>query len=388
MSELLMRLFVKDPSDPLQRHRYGLLAGIVGICCNILLATVKVITGILTGAVSIATDAVNNLSDAVSSVVTLVGFKISGKPADREHPYGHGRVEYITGFVVAAAVIAVALDLFKESVAHIITPNELDVSIKTIVILAISILLKLWMSVFYNKIAVKISSEAMHATAADSRADCITTGVALLSVAVMLIFKKNIDGFAGAIVSVLVMISGFRSAKETIEPLLGKAPDNEKISRIAAEAMSHPEILGVHDIRIHEYGHNIMIASLHVEVPHGLSLVEAHELVGGIERDIVAKALVTEVTIHVDPVVTNDTEMMGLRKTLSEHMKKVDERISIHDFRLIRTSEKGESGSELVFEILVPYDLGLEDDEIRDILRKKIRAEGRDYEVSVTVDRE
>lgn len=382
MSELLMRLFVRDPS---QRHKYGLLAGVVGIICNILLATVKVITGLMTGAVSIATDAVNNLSDAVSSVVTLIGFKISGKPADREHPYGHGRVEYITGFVVSAAVIAVAIDLFKESVSNIITPKDLDVSVTTMVILAVSILLKFWMSSFYNKIATRISSEAMRATAADSRADCITTGVALLSVAVMLIFGKNIDGYAGAVVSVLVMFSGFRSAKETIEPLLGTAPDKEKIRAIESEALSHSEILGVHDIHVHEYGHSIEIVSFHVEVPCDLTLVAVHDLVDAIERDIVAKELASEVTIHVDPVAINDDEVMSLREELSSYLKTISPDISIHDFRLIRRETEH---SHLIFEILVPYDVAKTDDELRSLLCARISAAGRDYVVTITVDRE
>ena len=382
MSELLMKLFVRDPS---QRHKYGLLAGVVGIMCNVLLATVKVITGIMTGAVSIATDAVNNLSDAVSSVVTLIGFKISGKPADREHPYGHGRVEYITGFVVSAAVIAVAIDLFKESVSNIITPKDLDVSITTIVILAASILLKFWMSSFYNKIANRISSEAMHATAADSRADCITTGVALLSVAVMLIFGKNIDGYAGAVVSVLVMISGLRSAKETIEPLLGTAPDKEKIRAIESEALSHPEIMGVHDMHVHEYGHDIEIVSLHVEVSCDLTLVTAHDVIDAIEHDIVAEGLASEVTIHVDPIAVNDPETMTLREELSSYLKTISPDISIHDFRLIRRESEH---SHLIFEILVPYDLTKTDNELRALLCTRIADCGRDYEVAITVDRE
>ena len=381
MSELLMKLFVKDPS---QRHKYGLLAGIVGIICNILLASVKITLGLLSGAVSIATDAVNNLSDAISSIVTLVGFKISGKPADREHPYGHGRVEYVTGFVVSAAVIAVAINLFKESVGNIIHPNELDVSVVTIIILAVSIFVKLWMSVFYGKIAKKISSEAMRATATDSRADCITTSVALISVAIMLIFKKNIDGYAGAIVSILVIISGIRSAKETIEPLLGMAPSKEEINTLEKEVMSHEGILGVHDIKIHEYGHDIKIASLHVEIPHDYTLVRSHELVDEIERSAMEKGLVTELSIHVDPVVMSDEETLSLRKELSDYMKTIDPKISIHDFRMVR----GDDHNRLIFEVLVPYDNTKTDDEIREILREKIKEAGKDCKTMITVDRE
>lgn len=381
MSELLLKLFIKDPS---QRHKYGLLAGVVGIICNILLACTKIVMGLLTGAVSIATDAVNNMSDAVSSIVTLVGFKISGKPADREHPYGHGRMEYIAGFVVAAAVIAVAINLFKESVSKIIHPNELDVNVTTIIILAITILVKLWMSLFYGKIAKRISSEAMRATAADSRADCITTGVALLSVAVMLVFKKNIDGWAGAIVSLLVIVSGLRSAKETIEPLLGAAPDKETIDKLEKELCSYDEILGIHDLRVHEYGHDVTVASVHVEMPHDCTLVRSHEIIDKIERDVTDKGIVTELTIHVDPVMTDDEEITFIRTELTKHMQSIDPKMSLYDFRLIREEE----GDKLFFEILVSYDNPKSDDEIKKILCDKLKELGKDCEAKIIVDRE
>lgn len=381
MSELLIKLFIRDPS---QRHKYGLLAGVVGIICNVLLACIKVTMGLLTGAVSIATDAVNNMSDAISSIVTLVGFKISGKPADREHPYGHGRMEYIAGFVVAAAVIAVAINLFKESVGKIIHPNELDVNISTIIILAITILIKLWMSLFYGKIAKRISSEAMRATAADSRADCITTGVALLSVAVMLIFKKNIDGWAGAIVSILVIFSGIRSAKETIEPLLGAAPDKETIEKLEKEILTYDEILGVHDLRVHEYGHDVTVASVHVEMPHDCSLVRAHEIIDKIERDVTDKGIVTELTIHVDPVMTADEEITFIRTELTKHMQAIDPKMNLYDFRLVREEEV----DKLFFEILVSYDNPKTDDEIKKILCDKIKELGKNCEAVITVDRE
>ncbi|MCR5616710.1 MAG: cation diffusion facilitator family transporter [Clostridiales bacterium] len=381
MSELLIRLFVKDPS---QRHKYGLLAGVVGIICNVILASTKIVLGLVTGAVSIVTDAVNNLSDAVSSVVTLVGFKISGKPADREHPYGHGRVEYITGFVVSAAVIAVAIELFKESVSNIIHPEELDVSIVTIVFLALTIVIKLWMSVFYGKIAKKISSEAMRATATDSRADCITTGVALISVLIMLISGINIDGYAGALVAILVVISGVRSAKETIAPILGEAPDKEFLAELEKEVRSNEGILGVHDIRIHEYGHSTKIVSLHVEMPDDVPLVKVHDVIDIIEKDLVSKGFASEVTIHVDPVATDDQEMLGVRSCLEGYLKTVNGKISIHDFRLIRETDC----KRLIFEILVPYDDKHSDSELKGLIEGHLKETGKDYDISVTVDRE
>ena len=385
MTELLIKLFLKtNGEEAQQRHKYGVMAGVVGICCNLLLTVFKISTGLLTGAVSIVSDAVNNLSDAVSSIVTMVGFKVSGKPADREHPYGHGRVEYLTGFIIAAAVIAVALNFLKESVRNILHPGRLDVSVVTIIILAVSILIKLWMSVFYTKIANRISSEAMRATAADSRSDCITTGVALLSAIVMLLFKVNIDGYAGAVVSVVVMISGFMAARETIEPLLGKAPDQELIRSIEKEALSHEEILGIHDIRIHEYGHDISIASAHVEVPYTLTLVKAHEVIDEIEEALVKRGCVTEVTFHIDPVMIDDEEMMKLRRELTEYLQGIDTRISIHDFRMIH----GELKDDLIFEILVPYDVKKTDQELREMLLDRLGKENKTYSMKLTIDRE
>lgn len=380
MTELLIRLFIKDDGDDnVKRHKYGLMAGIVGIICNIILAAVKVVTGILTSSVSIASDAVNNASDSLSSIVTLVGFKITGKPADREHPYGHGRAEYITGFVISAAVIAVALNLFKESVTDIFHPKELDVSIATIVILSVSILLKLWMSLFYSKVARKISSEAMRATANDSRADCLTTSVALISVAVMLIWNINIDGYAGAVVSLIVVYSGFRSAKETIEPLLGKAPDEEKIKEIEAMCDPYDEIIGVHDIMIHEYGHDVAIASLHVEMPYTVSLVKSHEIVDRVERKIVEAGIVSEVTIHVDPVMTDDEDMIKLRSELEDELAGVSGDIAIHDFHLIRAKDH----DRLVFEMIAPYELDISDDGLRRVVEDKL--EGREVPVRLSL---
>ncbi len=382
MTELLIKIFIKD-KDNASRHSYGVMAGIVGICCNLILTAFKIVTGLVTGAVSIASDAVNNLSDAVSSIATLIGFRISGKPADREHPYGHGRVEYVTGFIIAAAVIAVAINLLKESLHNIFYPKELDVSYTTIIILSGSILLKLWMSIFYTKISKKISSKAMMATAIDSRSDCITTGVALISVIIMLFFGKNVDGYAGAIVSLFVIYSGIESAKETIAPIIGEAPDKEIIESIENIAKEHPEILGIHDIRLHEYGPGMIVSSFHVEMPYTLSLVEAHEVVDDIERRITEEKIVTEVTIHIDPVITDDEEMLRLREELSQYMKKLDERISIHDFRMIH----GNGKERFIFDIAVPYELNKTDDEVKRIINEKLGETYTDYLMTVTVDR-
>lgn len=371
--ELLIRLFVKDRDnvgDPNVRQRYGVLAGIVGICCNIFLSVIKLVVGILSHSVSIAGDAVNNLSDSVSSVITLVSFRLSGKKADREHPYGHGRIEYISGFLVAAAVIAVAIELLKTSVESIIHGSSLDVSVYTIIILTCTILVKVWMSRFYLKISRRIDSAAMMATAKDSMADCLTTGVALISVIVKLTADVNIDGYAGALVSLLVIWSGVMSAKETIELLLGEAPSEETVRKIMDMTSAHEEIREVHDIRVHDYGPGRTFASMHVEMPYELGFVKAHEVVDILEQEITDAGIVGEITIHMDPIIGDDDEVNRLRGKTRELASVIDERITVHDFRIIR----GESDNKIIFELTVPYDYEGTDEDIESRLRKELTA--------------
>ncbi|MBQ1894942.1 MAG: cation transporter [Clostridiales bacterium] len=386
---LLIKLFVKDRdnvTNPEVRQRYGVLAGIVGICCNIMLSAVKLIVGLISHSVSIAGDAVNNLSDSVSSVITLVSFRLSGKRADREQPYGHGRIEYVSGFIVAAAVIAVALELLKTSVNSIIHGSSLDVSIYTIIILVCTIAVKMWMSHFYIKVSRKIDSAAMMATAKDSMADCMTTGVALISVIVKLTADINIDGYAGAAVALLVIWSGITSARETIELILGEAPSEETVGKITDMALSHPEIKKVHDLRIHDYGPGRTFASLHVEMPYEIGFIKAHEVVDLLEQEIMDAGIVGEITIHMDPIINDDDEINYLKEQTIIMASKIDPEITVHDFRLIR----GQNENRIIFELTVPYDLPIDDSEIVDRLTTDIHSlRGKDCgdSIRIIVDR-
>ena len=386
MIRLLLRLTMgKDPAndDPAVRSRYGSVAGRVGLCCNLTLAVLKLVLGLVTGAVSIAADAVNNFSDSCVSVVTLLGFRIAGKSADREHPYGHGRAEYVAGFIISAAVVAVALELLKTSVERIVSGSQPEVDILTTVLLAVAIAVKLWMGLFYSEIAKRINSPAMRASALDSLTDCIATGVALISVLLMLIFGINVDAWAGTVVAVLVMIAGGRSAYETIEPLLGHAPDPELVREIAAIAHEHKDILGTHDLRVHEYGPGHTIASMHVELPDKMELMRAHELVDGIEQEIIGKGLLSEITIHIDPVPMDDEELKKLKAEVRQFAREVDAGINVHDFRLV--NERGRR--RLLCEVMSPYELAAADDEIAAAIREKMKKLHPELELELLTER-
>ncbi len=387
MTELLIRLFIKDPDDiknPSTRRRYGIMAGGVGIACNILLTVFKIAMGIITGSVSIMGDAVNNLSDAVSSIATMIGFRLSGKSADKEHPYGHGRLEYVTGFVISAAVIAVAINLFKTSVENIIHRTELDVDWLTVIILCVAILVKMWMALFYRKISVKISSTAMRATATDSMADCVTTSVALISTLVMLIGGINIDGIAGALVALLVTVSGIRAALESLTPLLGPGPNPEVTAAIKRILEGHPEILGSHDLRVHEYGPDKSIASMHVAMPAEYTLLQAHELAECIEEEIVESGVVAEITLHIDPVVKDDEELNAWTLRINETLSSMDGSITVHDIRM-HGSKNGKK--RLIFEVTAPYDYRKSDEDLREDIIKHLEKFGTDVEIHIIVDR-
>ena len=386
MLDWFLSLFIKDSEDvknPDVRGRYGIFAGLFGILCNLILTAVKLFVGLMTHSVSVIGDAVNNLSDAAGSIVTLVGFKLASKNADREHPYGHGRYEYLSGLVVAAAVVAVAVDLLITSVRHIIHPAELDVSPVTSVVIICTILVKVLMSVVYFHISKKISSRAMKATAMDSLQDCVTTSVAFVSILVFLLFGVNIDGYTGVVVAVLVIFSGLGSLKDTVQLLLGEGPGEDVVSEIEEISKKYPEILGIHDLRIHDYGPGRSLASLHVELPDHLSLTEAHEIIDSLECEITTKKLVGEMTIHVDPVAVDDEEMLQWKTKTLEVVKEICKQGDLHDFRLIR----GRNHSKVIFDVVVPYDFKMSDSELEEKLREALKELSSSLEMTITIDR-
>ncbi len=383
----LLELFIKNHnniSDPSVRASYGLFSGFFGIVCNTFLAAVKIVLGLLSGSISIAADATNNLSDSLSSIITIVGFKLSVKPADREHPYGHGRIEYIAGFLVSISVIVVAIELLKESVTAIIKGREIEISVLTIAILVISIIIKCMMGLFYRYMSKKINSAALKAVAADSFNDCLTTGVSLISSVLIYAFNINIDGYAGAVVSIVVMISGLQSAKEIIDSLLGEKPPEDLEEKIKKTASENINVLGVHDLKIHAYGPNMRVASLHVEIPYNLDLISAHDIIDGIEKEIVTKGYVNDITIHIDPVITDDEEFLELKSFTEGVIKEIDQGISLHDFRLLHSASK----SRVSFDIVVPYEFDMPEEELKKKISKKLCEHKSGCICSITVDKE
>lgn len=370
------------------RSKIGSRAGLIGICLNILLATGKLIVGAVIGSISIVGDAVNNYSDVASSVVTMVSFKLSSKRADEEHPYGHGRIEYLSGFIVSAVVIAVAIELGRSSISNIINPSDLDTGIVPVILLLVSIGVKFWMSHFYTKVGKRIGSSTMKAAAVDSRMDCITTSVALLSVVVMMIADVNIDGYAGIVVALFVVWQGIKSAIETAEPLLGGKAEDDVIVEIKEIANTYEHVLGIHDIRVHDYGPDKKYVSMHVEIPGNLSLYEAHLLLDDIENEIVDKKLASEVIVHPDPINEDYPGLKELRRKCKEIAVKINSDITIHDFHII----DHKNYVCINFDVLVPYDCKMEDAEIAQKIKNELSEEcyqyiENDFRMNINVDR-
>ena len=331
MINLLVKIFVKNPEDiknSAVRQSYGVLSGGVGICCNILLFCFKFLAGILTGAVSVAADAFNNLSDAGSSVITLVGFKMAGKPADNDHPFGHGRIEYISGLAVAVAIIVMGVELLRQSFDRILHPEAMAFSLLSVIILVGSILVKMWMAYFNYGLGKKIDSAAMKATATDSLSDCITTSVVLISVFVEFFTGFNIDGYAGAVVALFVLYAGYQAAKDTLAPLLGQAPDPELVADIERVVMEESGIIGIHDMIIHVYGPGRVFASLHAEVPYSMDILHAHDIID-LAESRVKDELGIEISIHMDPIVDDDEHIQQLKSQVIGIARAIDEGITI-----------------------------------------------------------
>ncbi|MCI8268683.1 MAG: cation transporter [Lachnospiraceae bacterium] len=354
MTELLLKIFIKNyeqTEQPEIRTAYGLLAGVVGICCNFLLFAVKTAIGLITGSISVMADAFNNLSDAASSIVGFVGVKMAQKPADGNHPFGHGRIEYIAAFIVAFIVIEVGLSLLKTSVGKLLHPQELTFGMVPVLILAMSVAVKLWMALFNRKLGKRIHSKVMAATAADSLGDVAATSATILSMIVYGIWHVNIDGLVGIAVSVLVMIAGFNIAKDTLKPLIGEPIDPEIYQKIMDFVNAHEGIMGSHDLIVHNYGPGRSMASIHAEVPSDVDIEVSHEIVDRIEREA-AKSLGIFLVIHMDPVEVKDIRVRRLRQMTEEILIKLDERLTMHDFRIAEE----ENRVNLIFDLVVPRD--------------------------------
>ena len=369
MTKLLLRLFVKNyenSEDMAVRASVGKLAGGMGIVCNGILFLGKLIAGILSGSVAIIADAVNNLSDASSSVVTLVGFRLAQMPADQDHPYGHARYEYLSGLMVAVLIIVIGIELVKSSVGKIIHPEAIDFSAVTIGVLIASILIKLWMSKFFGKLGKQIRSLTLEATSVDSRNDVISTAAVLLGCLIGYFFDLKIDGYIGLAVAVFILYSGFNMVKETISPLLGQQADAELVEKINVLVLSHEGVLGVHDLLVHDYGPGKCFASLHLELSAEKDPLTCHEMIDHIENEVLQE-LNVDMVIHYDPVVIGDVEINRMRICVEEIIKSIDGRLSLHDFRMV----KNEKEEKLCFDLAVPYDMG----QCYEKLQKEIEAE-------------
>lgn len=363
MTDFLIRHFVRDyqqVQDPAVRERYGVLSGGVGIFLNLLLSLGKFFAGVVTGSIAVTADAFNNLSDAGSSVVTLVGFKLAGQKADDGHPFGHGRIEYLAGLLVSLLILMVGVELGKTSIEKIIQPEEVAFSILSVGILVCSILIKLWMSLFNRKLGKRIHSAAMQATATDSLSDVVATSAVLAGTLIGHFAHVSIDGWIGVVVAVFILRAGWGAAKDTLNPLLGTAPDPELVKAIQQLVLSHEQVVGMHDLVIHDYGPGRRMCSFHAEVPEGDDIMEAHDAIDHIEREIQEKFGI-ETTAHMDPIATGDSEVARLREQVSELVREIDPDMSIHDFRLTR----GPRHSNLIFDVVVPHRCRLSDEEIR-----------------------
>ena len=363
MTDFLVRHFVRDyqqVQDPAVRERYGVLSGGVGIFLNLLLSLGKFFAGVVTGSIAVTADAFNNLSDAGSSVVTLVGFKLAGQKADDGHPFGHGRIEYLAGLLVSLLILMVGVELGKTSIEKIIQPEEVAFSILSVGILVCSILIKLWMSLFNRKLGKRIHSAAMQATATDSLSDVVATSAVLAGTLIGHFAHVSIDGWIGVVVAVFILRAGWGAAKDTLNPLLGTAPDPELVKAIQQLVLSHEQVVGMHDLVIHDYGPGRRMCSFHAEVPEGDDIMEAHDAIDHIEREIQDKFGI-ETTAHMDPIATGDSEVARLREQMSELVREIDPDMSIHDFRLTR----GPRHSNLIFDVVVPHRCRLSDEEIR-----------------------
>ena len=384
MTEWLVRHFVKGyeyKDDPKVRTAYGQFAGIDGIICNILLCAAKGLIGFLAGSVSIIADALNNLSDAASNVISLLGFKLASKPADPEHPYGHGRYEYLSGLAVAVIIVVIGVELIQSSLDKVLNPTPTEFNTVVAVILILSILVKLWMAVFNRTIGKRISSTTLEATAVDSRNDVIATAVVLVCAIISSQTGIDLDGWVGIAVGIFIVYSGIQLMRETVSPLLGKAAEPEVVAHIQKKIMSYPGVLGTHDLMVHDYGPGRQFASAHVEMAAEADPMESHDLIDNIEQDFKNdEGLI--VTLHYDPIVTDDPEVKDLRNQINELVKSINPQLSIHDLRTV----PGPTHTNVIFDCVKPADFELDDDELKQRISNLVTVKHPEAICKITID--
>lgn len=358
MITLLERIFIKQGKD--ERRAYGIPCGTLGIALNLLLFAGKYLAGFLSGSIAVMADAFNNLSDAGSSVITLLGFQFAGQAADEEHPFGHGRIEYLSGLAVSIAIIVMGVELGRSSIEKIIHPEAVDTGVLSMAILLASVAVKLYMSFYNRRIGAKIDSAAMKATATDSLSDALATSMVLISMLIMKFTGVNVDGWCGVLVAVFILKAGYEAAKETLNPLLGQAPEPEFIEEIQNIVLSRPEIIGIHDLVVHDYGPGHRMVSLHGEVDGSQDIFELHDAIDGVEMEL-QERLGCQAVIHMDPVNLKDPEMKEKKAMVEQIVKAVDSRLTIHDFRLVH----GGGVTKLLFDVVMPFEMKMGEEELK-----------------------
>ncbi|MBR5543172.1 MAG: cation transporter [Oscillospiraceae bacterium] len=385
MTNFIIRLFIKnyeDVTNPTVRTRYGVVSSTVGIVFNIILAALKFILGIFANSIAVTADAVNNLSDCASNIVTIIGFKLSSKPADREHPFGHGRIEYICGLVVAFLVLLAGFEVGKTSLLKIFSRGSSNFSVFVTTGLAVSVLTKLWLAFFYKKLGTKINSSTIKAVSTDSISDAFSTTVTLISIVLSKFTAFPLDGYIGILVSAFVMWSGIKIIRDTLTPLLGTTPNPDLVRDIYSTVAGHDKILGIHDLIVHEYGPGKVFASLHAEVSSSEDILESHELIDRIESEL-SKKLGIEITIHLDPLEVENEEVRRISKLVADALKKLDASFTMHDFRVIKNGDL----KNILFDVVVPIAHPAPDSIVSDMVITAVSAIDQSFIVKPTIDR-
>lgn len=382
--KIAMAFVPKDGTEVEKRSIYGIVCGFVGIFFNIILFVGKLLAGIITSSISITADALNNLSDAGSSIVTLAGFKLAAQKPDSKHPYGHGRIEYLAGLAVAAVILIMGFELFRDSIGKVLHPQDTEFSYVVIFILLASILVKCYMAYYNYSIGKEIDSAAVRAAAMDSMSDCIATGAVLVTTVLNHLYGWQLDGYCGILVSFFIMYSGIQAARDSVDPLLGIEPDEEFLQQIEDISLSFDEnIVGIHDLMVHDYGPGRKIISLHAEVPADSNMIQIHDVIDNLEKKL-SKDLGCMATIHMDPVAVNDPEVKELKHQVADLVKEVLDAITIHDFRVV----KGDTHTNLIFDMVVPFSCKCTDREMADMVADKIKEKlGNNYYAVIDVDR-
>ena len=385
MTQFIIRHFIWDAEnvkDPVVRERYGIVSGFVGLLCNLFLFAVKLAIGLTTGSISIAADAVNNLSDGLSSLISVVGFKIAGKAPDSKHPFGYGRTEYLAGLAVAFVICMVGVEFAKTSISHIFHPSSVRFSFVLTIVLALSMLVKLWMGAFNRELGNRIDSTVLRAAMQDSINDVITTSVVILGMIAGQFTSIPVDGYIGAVVAAFILWSGVGIARDTLSPLIGQAADPNISHNIEKIVLSFPDIVGVHDLIIHNYGAGKWLASLHVEVPDSANFVSIHEIVDEAEKEV-WKQTGVYLVIHMDPICINDTHIRQLREMTHSAIMKIDNRLSMHDFRVV----DGDRQINLIFDVVAPFEYqGIKQEQLLSDIRRSLRARDRRFNAIITLD--